>query len=122
MKLHLHTTPGTHTITAHGDGYVAVDGQRYEQPLIVLPDQLIHPWPVSALQTLTPADFAPLIELAPALVILGSGPVFRFPDPRIAVALAAAGIGFEVMDTPAACRTYNVLASEGRKVAAALLM
>ena len=67
-------------------------------------------------------DFAALLDLKPELVVFGSGAVFRFPERRIMAAFANARIGFEVMDTPAACRTYNVLMSEGRQIAAALLI
>ncbi len=122
MKLHLHATAGANTIHAHGEGYVVVNSLRIEHPVIVMPDRLIDPWPVSATQQLALNDFTPLIELKPELVIFGSGPVFRFPDPRIMAAFSAAKMGFEVMNTPAACRTYNILMAEGRNVAAALLI
>jgi uncharacterized protein len=68
------------------------------------------------------ADFAELLELKPDLVLFGSGATFRFPDRSLLAAFAQTHIGFEVMDTPAACRTYNVLSSEGRRIAAALLV
>jgi uncharacterized protein len=122
MKLHLNTQAGIHTINGHGEGYVKVNGREIRSPLIVMPDKLIEPWPVGDASALSFADFAALVELKPALVVFGSGAQFRFPDPRIIAAFAQERIGFEVMDTPAACRTFNVLASEGRFVAAALLL
>ncbi len=122
MKLHLNTNVGQNTIAGHGVGYVQVNQQRIETPLIVSPETLISPWAVNNVESLTFDDFAELIALKPALVVLGSGSKFRFPNPRLMAAFSQARIGFEVMDTGAACRTYNVLMSEGRNVIAALLV
>lgn len=122
MKLHLNATAGLNAITGHGPGFVQVNQERIDSPVIVLSDQLISPWPVSAPLNLVLDDFAPLFALKPELVVFGSGARFRFPDARIMAAFSKARIGFEAMDTPAACRTYNVLVSEGRNVAAALLV
>ena len=92
----------------------------------MLPDRLINPWQIAAavasVSALSIADFAVLFELKPELVVFGSGAVFGFPDRRLMAAFADVHIGLEVMDTPAACRTYTVLTSEGRRVAAALLI
>ena len=122
MKLHLNTTDGQNAITGHGDGYVAVNRQQITQSLIVMPAQLISPWIIADPAAIALADFNALLELGPELVVFGSGRSFRFPDQRIMAAFSQRGIGFEVMDTPAACRTYNVLMGEGRNVAAALLV
>ena len=126
VKLHLDTASGFNAVTGHGTGFVAVNGEKISSPLILLPDRLISPWrigspSVSAL-SLCMADFAELLELKPELVVFGSGTTFRFPDRSLLAAFSQARIGFEVMDTPAACRTYNVLSSEGRQIAAALLV
>ena len=122
MKLHLNNTVGLNAITGHGDGSVSVNNQPIYHALIVTPDKIIDPWQIADLSTLSVIDFAHLLDLKPELVIFGSGKTFRFPDPRIMAAFAQARTGFEVMDTAAACRTYNVLAGEGRNVAAALLV
>lgn len=122
MKLHLNTSDGQNVISGHGPGFVMVNGSRLETPAIVMPDKLIVPWLVSAPPLVDLADFAPVIALKAELVLFGSGSAFRFPDPRIMAAFSQARIGFDVMDTPAACRTYNILMSEGRNVAAALLI
>ena len=122
MKLHLNNTVGLNAITGHGDGSVSVNNQPIHHALIVTPDKIIDPWQIADLSTLSVIDFAHLLDLKPELVIFGSGKTFRFPDPRIMAAFAQARTGFEVMDTAAACRTYNVLAGEGRNVAAALLV
>lgn len=122
MKLHLNTASGQNAITGHGPGFVQVNQTRVNSALIVLPDRLLAPWEVANAGGLTVADFAVLIDLRPELVVFGSGSRFAFPDPAIMAAFARARIGFETMDTPAACRTYNVLAGEGRVVAAAMLL
>ena len=122
MKLHLNTTDGQNAITGHGDGYVAVNRQQITQSLIVMPTQLINPWVIADAAAVALGDFDALLELGPELVVFGSGRSFRFPDQRIMAAFSQRRIGFEVMDTPAACRTYNVLMGEGRNVAAALLV
>ena len=122
MKLHLNISAGFNAVTGHGLGFVVVNQQRIETSLILMADKLITPWAVAGLAGLTLADFAPLIDLNPELVVFGAGQSFQFPDRRIMAAFSAARIGFETMDTPAACRTYNVLVGEGRDVAAALLV
>jgi len=122
MKLHLNSATGQNAITGHGPGFVQVNQTRVSSALIVLPDRLLVPWEIASAGTLTIADFAVLIELRPELVVFGSGPRFAFPDPSIMAAFSQARIGFEAMDTPAACRTYNVLMGEGRVVAAAMLV
>ena len=122
MKLHLNSADGQNAITGHGEGYVAVNRQQITQSLIVMPAQLISPWIIADAAAVSLADFNMLLELGPELVVFGSGRSFRFPDQRIMAAFSQRRIGFEVMDTPAACRTYNVLMGEGRNVAAALLV
>jgi uncharacterized protein len=130
MKLHLDTiagpASGLNAITGHGEGFVAVNGNKRANPIIVLPDKLIDPWVLAAASASATSlgidDFAELLALKPELVVFGSGPTFSFPARALMAAFAQARIGFEVMDTPAACRTYNVLMGEGRRVAAALLV
>ena len=129
MKLHLDTSSGPasglNAITGHGQGFVAVNGERIVHSVIVLPDQLVNPWQVgdsTSVASLSIDDFNALLALKPELVVFGSGATFCFPDRKLLAAFSQARIGFEVMDTPAACRTYNVLMGEGRRVAAALLV
>ena len=120
MKLHV-SGPGTrNAITGYGEGYVMVNGQRHEASLIVLPDRLL-PWNVAGFEALSPEHFSSLKDLQAEILLLGTGPKQRFPHPRLTAPLAEAGIGLEVMDLKAACRTYNILVAEERKVAAALL-
>ena len=120
MKLHASGPSGVNTITGYGEGYVVVNGERRDSSVVVLPDR-IESWQVSQFEGLTESDFVFLKNLGAEIVLLGTGARQRFPHPRLTAALAQAGIGLEVMDLQAACRTYNILVAEERKVAAALL-
>lgn len=121
MKLHLSRPTGQNLFTGYGPGYVKVNGNEHKGSLVVTPDALER-WDVPALTDLTSAHFEALLRHAPEVVILGTGPTLSFPDPRLGRALVSARVGLEVMDTKAACRTYNILAGEGRKVLAALIL
>ena len=120
MKLHSSLPSGVNTITGYGEGYVMVNGERRSANLVVLPDR-VEEWAVKGFDQLSAQDFAFLKALDAEIVLLGTGARQRFPHPRISAELAKAGIGLEVMDLQAACRTYNILVAEQRKVAAALL-
>ncbi len=110
------------TITGHGPGWVAVNGERIDHSVIVGSDgRRIH-WPATRFESLEAAHFAQLADLGVEVVLFGSGARIRFPRPAWIAPLAARRIGLETMDTAAACRTYNILAQEGRTVAAALLL
>jgi uncharacterized protein len=127
LKLHQDSSGAQNTVTGYGAGYVEVNLQRYEGSIIVLPDAPVIPWPVSSFDALTPELFAYLLApapevVAPEVVIFGSGARLRFAHARLTAALTAKRIGVESMDFMAACRTYNILMAEGRKVAAALLI
>jgi len=121
MKLHLATPSGINLITAYDDASVEVNRERHTTGLILLPDKLLD-WPVASFDELTREHLAALVEYRPALVLLGTGRRHRFPHPDLYRDLIAAGIGLEHMNTGAACRTYNILATEGRAVAAALIV
>lgn len=121
MKLHLTPAAGLQLFTGYGAGYVAVNTVRYEQCVLVTPQE-VTAWAVTGFDALTGADFGFIADLKPEIVIFGTGAAQRFPRPELARALAAMGAGVEVMDTRAACRTYNILASESRKVVAAILL
>ena len=120
MKLHSSVPSGVNTITGYGEGYVMVNGERRSSSVVVLPDR-IEEWPAKRFDQLSTEDFTYLKNLKAEIVLLGTGPRQRFPHPRLTAELAKAGIGLEVMDLQAACRTYNILVAEERKVAAALL-
>jgi uncharacterized protein len=112
------------TINAYGDDWIEVNGQRFDQSLLVnsLAGATVVHWPVTRFDALQATDFDLLIHSGAELVIFGSGKRLRFPQTQWLRPLIEQGIGVETMDTPAACRTYNILASEGRKVLCALLL
>ncbi|HJT50569.1 MAG TPA: Mth938-like domain-containing protein [Nitrosospira sp.] len=122
MKLHLSGSAGQNMFTGYGDGYVIVNQVRYEQNLIVLPDRIIEQWEVSSFDQLAAENFDFLLSLQPEMVLFGTGKTLRFPHPRLTRSLVESGVGIEVMDTNAACRTFNILTAEERRVAAALLL
>lgn len=95
---------------------------RYLQGISLGVDTAPEPWGCDGFAALTEADFTRLVELKPEIVIVGTGPQQHFPHPSLLQALMTRGIGFEVMSTAAACRTYNILAGEGRRVAAGLVI
>ena len=120
MKLHASSPSALHTFSGYGDGFVLVNGQRHGANLIVMPEQLL-PWDAAGFDALTEKDFQVFLELDVEILLLGTGPKQRFPHPRLTRALAEKRIGVEAMDLQAACRTYNILMAEERRVAAALL-
>jgi uncharacterized protein len=122
MKFHLARSQGRNLFTGYGPGYVSVNDRRYEASLVVAPDHEVAAWDAPSFDALTAAHFEGLLELKPEIVILGTGDSLRFPHPSITRALAEAAVGFEAMDTKAACRTYNILMSEGRAVVAAIIV
>ena len=122
MQLTRDAAPDANIITG-----LAADGLRirervYTGSLIVSADTVIADWPVTRADALTPAHILQAAELAPQIVLFGSGDSLVFPDPAAFAPLYERGVGVEVMDTAAACRTYNVLLGEGRKVVAALIV
>jgi uncharacterized protein len=124
VKLHASAPSALNTFSGYGEGFVAVNGQRYEEKdaraIIVMPERIL-PWSAVSFDALTEADFTPFLGLDVEILLLGTGPKQRFPHPRLTKALAARRIGVETMDLQAACRTYNILMAEERRVAAALL-
>jgi uncharacterized protein len=122
LKLHLARSDSQNTFTGYGEGYVMVNAVRYERSLVVLPDRPVEAWAAEGVDMLREEDLQFLAELGVEIVLLGTGKSLRFLRPRLLQSLVRARVGVEVMDTPAACRTYNILVAEGRKVAAALIL
>jgi len=120
MKLLLTRDTGLQLFSGYGAGFVAVNNVRYERCVVVSPQAVIE-WAVSGFEALTATDFGFIDSLKPEILILGTGATQRFLRPELTRALAATGVGIEVMDSRAACRTYNILATESRKVVAAIL-
>jgi uncharacterized protein len=120
VKLHASAPTALNTFNGYGEGYVLVNGQRHEANLIVMPERILS-WDAAGFDALTEQHFQVFQELNPEILLLGTGPKQRFPHPRLTRALSALRIGVEAMDLQAACRTYNILMAEERRVAAALL-
>jgi hypothetical protein len=121
MKLQPDRSHGP-TITGYGEGWVAVNGEQTRSPLLISSMGHRLDWDAHAFDTLDEASFEPILDWGAELVLFGSGPLLRFAKPQWLAALYARRIGVETMDTQAACRTYNFLAGEGRRVVAALLV
>jgi uncharacterized protein len=112
---------GGYLIGGYGPEGIRVGGRLLAGGLIVTPERLIEDWGPVEPARLDAGHLQTLIDLAPEVIVLGTGQVQVFPPPELYLRIMELGIGFEVMDTGAACRTYNILMAEGRRVAAALL-
>ena len=121
MKFHLSVAAGN-VVTGLGPGWIRIGAVEYRENVVLTPDAVATGWAASGFEGLSEDDFAQLLTRKPEVVLLGAGPAIRFPHPRLTRALTDAGVGVEVMDTPAACRTFNILAAEGRSVVAALFV
>lgn len=122
MKLHATNTQQYQTVTAYDDQGVEFNLTRYEHSLIVLPEIAPVTWNVARFEDLTLEHFQQIAETVPDVVILGTGKKQRFVHPKLIAPLSVLHKGVECMDNQAACRTYNILMTEGRKVALALIM
>jgi len=122
MKLHATSTQQYQTVTGYEVDSVDINAVRFAHSLLLLPEVPPLAWPVESFDALSAADFDPIEALAPDVVILGTGLRQRFVHPRLLNSLTARRIGVECMDNQAACRTYNILMAEGRKVALALIL
>ncbi len=112
----------SNAITAYAAGEIRMRDRVFHASLIATRDAVISEWTPAPVEQLAIDDFGRLLELSPEVVLLGTGPKQRMPPPELFAAFAARGIGLEVMDTGAACRTYNLLLSEFREVAVALIV
>ena len=121
MKFHLQA-PNAHVVTGFGEGWIRVGADEYREGIVLLPDRVITGWAPAGFDALSAHDFARLLESKPEIVLLGTGARQRFPHPRLLRALFDARVGIETMNTHAACRTFNILAAESRRVAAALAL
>ena len=122
MKFTLDRPATRHVVRGYSPGALRIGEQQYSRSVIVSATTLITDWRPQRMDELTAADLEPVLALQPEVLLLGSGVRQVFPPHELLARLYAARVGFEVMDTGAACRTYNVLVGEGREVAAALLI
>jgi len=121
VKFHLSTATGN-VVTGLGPGWIRVGTDEYRENVVLTSEAVATGWAASGFEGLTDEDFAQLLTQKPEVVLFGAGASIRFPHPRLTRPLTDAGVGVEIMDTPAACRTFNILAAEGRSVVAALLL
>lgn len=122
LKLQPDRAVGVNVINACTTEQVVINGQPWRESVLLPATGDVVLWSVSQHGDLTAEHFLRIAQAAPELVIFGSGPRLRFVNPALLTALMERRIGIETMDTAAACRTYNVLAAEGRNVMAALLL
>lgn len=122
MKLHSSQNQQYQTVTAYDHGRIEINAISYYTSLLVLPELTPTAWPVTEFATLTSNHFEIIAALKPDVVILGTGAKQRFAHPGLTTCLTSQRIGVECMDSNAACRTYNILMTEGRKVALAVII
>ncbi len=122
MRLTLDSGAGTYRISEYGEGYVTINEERLTASVVVMPERLIRNWGPEAVPDLDTTHLQVVADLNPEVVLIGTGRFQTFPRSELLSPLLSNGVGFEIMDTTAACRTYNILMAEGRTVAAALLM
>jgi len=111
-----------HRITSYSASTVTVNDSIYRQSLIMTANTMHCPWPVTSLQQLSPENLALIFESKPVVVLLGTGEHQLFPEPQIFALFGQQGIGLEVMDNGALCRTFNILVAEDRDVTAAIIL
>lgn len=119
FTLEEHATNSVYKVGPEG---ITVGTELITDSVILTPDQIFRNWPVKSVSTITEQDFAPAIEAECDVIVFGTGDRPVFPPRAVVFAFARMGIGFEAMDTVAACRTFNILVSEGRRAAAALIL
>jgi uncharacterized protein len=122
MKMALDDTLGVNAVRSYEPGCVTVRDRRITSSAIVLPDHLLTDWPPATIDDIQAGHFATVLERGIEVLILGTGESQAFPNPALFADLMARGIGFEVMNNAAACRTYNILLAEQRRVALAVLL
>ena len=122
MTLSIDENQTNYQIRAYKPGNIQVNELTYSRSIIVSPERLVDNWKPQCISELTKNDLAIILELSPAILLIGTGSALAFPGLEVYGDLINEGIGIEVMDTSAACRTYNALTAENRNVAAALII
>ena len=122
MKLSLDNARSHLRIDAYSADSVTISNTDYAENLILTAEQVIENWQINDIANLTLDELAPVTSMGLEVLLLGTGEKLTFPPPKLMAELAALGVGLEVMDTAAACRTFNILVSEDRRVGAALVL
>jgi len=122
MKIQLdNPSADRNIIQSYSPAGIIINNVLYQHSLIISPEQILDNWSAVSPSMLLPSHFIPVIEQQPELVLIGTGKRLQFPDQEILALIMGRNIGVEVMDTAAACRAYNFIAGEGRKVIATLI-
>jgi len=122
MNFSQDTSEESTNIHSYTEDYLVVNGRKYDCHCLIHRDGLVQPWSPNSPKSPEPADFETIISCQPEVILLGTGTKLTFPSNEVRQFFLSKNIGLEVMDTGAACRTYNVLLAEGRNVAAAILL
>ncbi|SFC95810.1 Mth938-like domain-containing protein [Massilia yuzhufengensis] len=122
MKLHSDNNQQYQTVTGYDASGVEINAKRFDFSLTVMPEVAPRPWNVARFEDLTAEHFEEIAKDVPDVVVLGTGERQRFVHPKLVASLSSKRIGVDCMDSHAACRTYNILMGEGRKVTLALII
>jgi len=122
MELQLDNHSPGHCVRSFTNNTAVIGEVRYTASLIVTPEQVVSDWPPQHPDQLTIDDFGVILALEPELILVGTGNTLQFPDSETLKGVIRAGIGIDFMDSRAVCRTYNILAAEGRHVAAGIII
>ena len=109
-------------ISSYSDDSVSINEVEYHQSLLLSAQQMLSPWPVNSIQDLNQQSLEPILQMNPDVVLLGTGQRQQFPPAQIFALFGERGIGLEVMDNGALCRTFNILVAEDREVVAAVIL
>lgn len=122
MKLTDESKGVTNQVRSYSPGEVRIGAASYTRSCVLAAQSIITDWPPQTIEELQPEHLDAVLALQPEVVILGTGPQQRFPPPALMSKVLSRGVGLEVMDTGAACRTFNILIAEDRRAVAALLL
>ncbi len=122
MKLEQNNIDSKYVIQSYNEEGIQVNDEKMTRSFIIMSDRLLRSWQPDNISVLKPSDLEIIVDLEPEIILLGSGNKLSFPEAALIAPVTSKNIGFEVMDTYAACRCYSILISEGRNVAAALIL
>jgi len=122
MKFSAADSGDGHLIQGYESGRILIDGKSYHRGLILTPERILDGWGPSNPADLSEDDVRALIELDPQVIVIGTGQRQVFPSPAVYASAMRHGVGVEIMDTGAACRTYNIVMAEGRRIVAGLIV
>ncbi len=122
MKFNEESSTNSHIIQSYNDSEIIIDGKVFSSSFIISKNTLIESWPVADISQLESDHLKAILDMRPEVILIGTGQKLVFPSPQSYVSVINQGMGIEFMDSGAACRTYNVLVSEGRNVVTAIIL